>query len=533
MDCPHLIKRVELLSSNKEQLLSALRGIERECLRVSPDGRIAKSPHPRALGSTLTHPYITTDFTESLLEFVTSPHHSIAKVLEQLLQIHLVTSRHLGDEMLWGGSMPALFNADEDIPIANYGSSNIGRMKSLYRMGLGYRYGRSMQTVAGVHFNYSLPDSIWALMQQQDSNFQTLQDYKNQGYFALLRNFKRWHWLLIYLLGSSPAVSRSFIRGKRHKLERFDEETYYLPEATSLRLGSLGYKSETQEQFSISYNDIQSYIKDLLYVLSKPHPDYQKVGLKDPKAATWRQLNVNLLQIENEYYSVVRPKQTTRSKETQLQGLWNRGVEYVEVRCLDLDPFSLIGLDEEQVHFLEIFLLCCLFCDSPPLSEEESNILFRNQEAVVNRGRQPGLKLEFQVEGRRQECYFLEWAQLLLQRMEAIAQLLDEAYQTQGYSHSLQNMRQCIEDPDLTPSARLLSLFRESGSSYIDWMLDRSHDYKQQLLSMKLAPQVEARFDQLAQESLQRQRKLEAQSHLSFEEFLQQYFWQYDPKLFR
>ncbi|MBT7963770.1 MAG: glutamate--cysteine ligase, partial [Porticoccaceae bacterium] len=316
------------------RLTGIMRGIEKESLRVESSGRLAQTPHPKTLGSALTHPLITTDFSEALLEFITAPSSSMDSVLKQLEEIHRVTYQELGDELLWVSSMPCQLGDDDSIPIAYYGSSNIGTMKRIYREGLGNRYGRLMQTIAGIHYNFSVPDSLWEDLKEAAGNQQSLQDFKSDGYFSLIRNFRRYSWLLLYLLGAAPAVCRSFVRHQKHRLMPFGSDSHSLhqPFATSLRMGDLGYQSDSQSSLTVSYNDLSQYTKTLQEALKKPYPDYEAIGLKSSKDSH-KQLNTHLLQIENEFYSSIRPKRTTATGETPLHALAERGVEYVEVRC--------------------------------------------------------------------------------------------------------------------------------------------------------------------------------------------------------
>ena len=204
------------------------RGIEKESLRVRPDGTLAQTPHPQALGSALTHPHITTDFSESQLELITGVHASVEACLEELTHIHQVVYRAIGEEILWCTSMPCNLPADHLIPIGRYGTSNVGRAKTVYRLGLAHRYGRRMQAISGIHYNFSLPG------------------VSDDQYFGLIRNFRRQSWLLLYLFGASPAVCSSFIAGREHELTELTPGTHYAPHATSLRMGRLGYQSDAQ-----------------------------------------------------------------------------------------------------------------------------------------------------------------------------------------------------------------------------------------------------------------------------------------------
>ena len=357
------------------------RGIEKESLRVKPDGSLALTPHPHKLGSALTHPNITTDFSESQLELITGVHPDADACLQELTEIHQVVIRAIGDEVLWASSMPCNLPADEAIPVGRYGTSNVGRAKSVYRMGLSYRYGRRMQTISGIHYNFSVPG------------------VGTDGYFALIRNFRRVSWLPLYLFGASPAVCTTFVDGRKHELKELAPGTLYLPHATSLRMGRLGYQSDAQSNLVVSANNLTSYAASLHEALTSPYPAYEKIGITDKPAAsggspTYRQLSTSLLQIENEFYSPIRPKRRIKSGERPLHALRERGVEYVEVRLMDLDPFNPVGINAQTMRFLDILLLWCLLEDSPPDNPQELLAMARNKLRGAQEGRKPGLVLE-------------------------------------------------------------------------------------------------------------------------------------------
>ncbi|MCG8426389.1 MAG: glutamate--cysteine ligase, partial [Chromatiales bacterium] len=218
----------------------ALTGVEKECLRVSPDGSIAPSPHPQSLGSALTHPYITTDYSEALIEFITPPFVDSADALSFLCDTQKFVYQNLGPETLWATSMPCVLEGGANIPLAQYGSSNAGTMKTVYRRGLGHRYGRVMQVIAGVHFNFSFNTALWPIYQELLGDQQPSRAFIDASYMGLTRNLQRYGWLIPYLFGASPAVCKSFLAGKPTRLESFDESTYYEPYATSLRMGDIG-----------------------------------------------------------------------------------------------------------------------------------------------------------------------------------------------------------------------------------------------------------------------------------------------------
>ncbi|HWS74956.1 MAG TPA: glutamate--cysteine ligase, partial [Quisquiliibacterium sp.] len=376
-----LNERLRALPSR--ELGGLLRGIEKESLRSRQDGTLADTPHPAALGSALTHPHITTDFSESQLELITGVHTGPAPCLAELTDIHQFVQRHIGDELMWASSMPCKLPAEELIPIGRYGSSNVGRAKTVYRQGLSWRYGRRMQTISGIHYNFSLPAGAWDALARESGSDGSSREFQTDAYFALIRNFRRHSWLLLYLFGASPAVCGSFLAGQPHGLQALGSGTLYLPHATSLRMGPLGYQSDAQAALAVSFNSLESYSVSLSRALTQPYPPYEAIGLRD--GDEYRQLASSLLQIENEFYGTIRPKRTIRPGERPLRALAQRGVEYVEVRCLDLDPFHAIGIGEGTLRFLDVFLLHCLLSDSPPDTPDEIRELAYNQHLTAAR----------------------------------------------------------------------------------------------------------------------------------------------------
>lgn len=511
---------------NHRMLRGITRGIEKESLRVTAAGQLATSPHPPGLGSALTNPCITTDFSEALLELITPPSPGIDGTLKTLWDIHAFTHRQIGDELLWANSMPCSLGEDSTIPIARYGSSNVGRMKEVYRLGLGHRYGRLMQTIAGIHYNWSVPDELLSLLQNAGGNATSFQQYKTDAYFGLIRNFRRHTWLLLYLQGAAPAVCKSFVRHRRHRLEPLGSDTHTLhaPYATSLRMGDLGYQSSAQESLRICYNSLDTYIDSLLEGLATPYADYERIGLKDGDG-NYRQLNTHLLQIENEFYSTIRPKRTTLPGETPIRALRERGVEYIEVRCLDLNPFAPIGIDREQTDFLDIFLLHCLLHESPECDDKEYREILANQKRTVYEGRHPELCLS----RRGEEIGLADWGHRLLEEMEPLAALLDDCYQTSIYSQVLADMSARLADPALTPSARILDELKTRETTYFQWGLNRSREHRETLMSTPLDPDVEAHYSEMAEVSLQDQLKIEQSDNRPFEDYLESYFSQHRP----
>ncbi|MEX0729720.1 MAG: glutamate--cysteine ligase [Aquisalimonadaceae bacterium] len=511
----------KLLESGKQGLLrSSRKGLEKESLRVTPDGTIAQTRHPESLGSALTHPWITTDYSEALLEFITPPHFETSETLDFLEDIHRFVYHRLGDELLWVTSMPCIVGGDASIPIARYGDSNVGMMKHVYRRGLDWRYGRTMQAISGIHFNYSFGDDFLQELQRQQNDNRDAQTFRSDVYFGLIRNFQRFGWLIPLLFGASPAICRSFAGDEELGFETFDESTLYEPYGTSLRMSDIGYKNKAQAGLNISYNDLDAYVASLTHAISTPDEEYQRIGVRVD--GTYRQLNANILQIENEYYSFVRPKAVAESGERPTTALKRAGVEYVEIRALDLNPFEPLGVNADTLLFLEILLVFCLLEDSPPIAPRELRGINHNQGQVARHGRAPDLQL-YRNGGK---VPLRTWAMEIMDALGGIATLLDQNREGTPYTDVLAACRSCITDPSQTPSARVLADMSKREESFIKFAMRMSRAHEKHFRTNGLAPEVEARFTQAALESLDWQREIEASDSEAFEDYLARYMAQ-------
>jgi glutamate--cysteine ligase len=503
----------------RDALQQLLRGIERESLRVRPDGTLATSAHPPELGSALTHAHITTDFSESQLELITGVQPSVAACLRELTEIHQFVYRRIGDDVLWSGSMPCRLPPDEDIPIGRYGTSNIGRLKSVYRAGLSHRYGRRMQTISGVHYNFSLPDEAMSALQAAASDMQAPSAFQTERYFAAIRNFRRRSWLPLYLFGASPAVCTTFVDGRPHRLQKLSSDTLYLPYATSLRMGPLGYQSDAQSALAVSFNSLERYAASLHHALTEPYAPYVAIGVRGDDGR-YRQLATTLLQIENEFYGTIRPKRRIRRGERPLHALTARGVEYIEVRSLDAEPFSPVGIDALTMRFLDVFLLHCLLADSPPDAPAEIARIARNQFRVAERGREPGVRLMLD-DG---EIALADWGLDVLRQCAPIAQALDGAAGGREHRDALDVAGERLHDPSRTPSARVLrELHERYADSYIEFALAHSRAHRTSMLALPFDASAAARLERMAGESLAEQRRLEEMDDVPFELFRRQY----------
>jgi glutamate--cysteine ligase len=514
-------------AEGRDILGGGLVGLEKEALRVDAGGSVASTPHPKALGSALTHPCITTDFSEALLELVTPAMASAPEVLALLADLHRYVYRHVDDERLWATSMPCVLHGGAYIPLAEYGSSNAARMKTVYRRGLGNRYGRVMQIIAGVHFNYSADERIWPRLAAAPGPVAVAagevgeRTLRSARYMGMVRNLQRLGWLVPYLFGASPAVCKSFVQDAATDLQSFDAKTFYYPHATSLRMGDIGYQNRQEEGTGMKacYDSLDAYIRSLTWAIETPCPQYETIGVK--VNGRYEQLNDHVLQIENEYYSTVRPKQLTDWMERPTLALRRRGVRYVELRSLDVNAYHPLGIDAEQMCFLRLFMLHSLLSDSPRIDPRERHAIDTNQVLAAHRGREPGLRLRAGDNGPT----LRDWALWVLDAMAPLAELLD-AGTTGGYADSLETQRAKLLDPELTPSARMLTEMRERGEGFAEFARRLTEQHRETFLATSASAEREAWLADLAATSLDRQRAIEAADDIDFDEFLRRYFAQ-------
>ena len=513
----HTLSHTVLAAGHASLLCGIRRGIEKEGLRVDSNAFIAQTPHPECLGSALTHPHITTDYSESLLELITKPHSKHQEALDELLNTHRWVYRCMGDEVIWPGSMPCKLDGEASIPIAQYGNSNNGNMKHIYRHGLAWRYGRTMQSIAGIHYNFSLPKAWWDALYEQSDKSISEQDFISAGYIALIRNFRRHAWLLSYLFGASPALDASFFNGKAHQLDTWGSDSFYLPYATCLRMTDLGYKSSAQESIRICYNHLSTYIDSVKQALNTEYKEYQGIGVKID--GQYRQLNTKLLQIENEFYSEIRPKRTPQNGEKPLTALDQKGIEYIEVRLLDINPFLPLGLDKAQMQFIDSFLVHCLLSESPRIDAQECRHIDANLYSVAQQGRNPALKIT--VNGQTASVHSL--AQAHLNDMLESVKVLDSANHCQDYSDALAAQQGKLDNTEQLPSKQLLNYMQEHDKGYADSLLALAKQHQKELQQELINGQTQA-FKDMSRASRQRQAEIESQDILDFDTFLAEYF---------
>ena len=515
-----LEKRLDglLATGGRKILKGGKKGLEKESLRIDTNGSLAQTPHPHEWGAPLTHPYITTDYSEALPELITPAFSEMHDTIDFLEQTHRFLYQHLSsDELLWAASMPCAVSDDMSIPIARYGTSNNGKMKHIYRVGLDWRYGRKMQAIAGVHFNYSLPQKIWPIYQELEKSKTPEQEFINASYFSLIRNFKRLGWMVPFLFGSSPAVCRSFLAGRTTRFKQHQHGTYYLPHATSLRMSDIGYKNKNQSSLIVSYDSLNDYCASLEAALHTPYPEYEAIGLHNDGSRI--QLSTSVLQIENEYYSFIRPKRTGQPGERSSTSLMSRGVEYVEVRALDLNCLSSTGVDREQLCFLEAFLIFCLLEESPLLTQSELGEIEYNELTVALRGHEPDLELVKQSRRRTIKSWSLE----ICQRMLPICEALDGRSGDGEYTMALSKQINAIKFPESLPAAKILNELITTQQPFQAYAMNLSKNYATQFRDSPPRDDFSHDFSRLAKVSRSDQEKLESAEEGGLKEYIEKY----------
>lgn len=496
----------------KASLVDIRRGIERELVRTTPQGSLSASPHPKAFGSALTHPSITTDFAEAQLELVTPAMNDRQAMFKTLGNLHHFVATHMpANETLWGASMPPVLPDESMITIADYGSSNAGQLKMRYRHGLANRYGKNMQLISGIHYNFSLPESFWKALHSYTQSPVALGEFISERYFHLIRNVSRHGWVIPYLFGASPAVDHSYNPVNAHKLDKHDDKTHYLPWATSLRLSNMGYSNSEQSSHPVSFNSKRVFLTDLHQALTKPSERYKHLNKE-------KQLNASVLQLENELYGLVRPKIVSEELRP-LMAMCHHGVQYIELRSLDNNPYLPLGISEEQSHFLDIFLTYCALAPSADITGEEQVLIARRQELVATQGRKPGLMLPT-LQGERS---LVAIGEELLAAMNPVANMFDSAFATDVYAKGVAQEKTKFSNGDLTPSAKVLTDMKKYHLSHTAFVQQLSDLHMKQHVENAIKQEDMDNLITLASGSLLAQAQMEAQQEVSFDQFIQQH----------
>ncbi len=449
--------RMNQLLNNPEKFVGASFGLEKENLRIKEDGTLDLSPHP-VRGDDPYRDQIIRDFSESQVEFVTQPHKSVLAAFEELkkLQDHFLGNY---DVQLWPLSMPCYVKDEDEVPIASYDDSEEGRKARLYREGLADKHGKKMQLISGIHYNFSFGEEALKRLREPFYRLGKLneQTLTNNLYFRVARNMIRYQWFLTYLFGASPSVDSTYksevvnqLKGIEHLCKKCQNaHTYYEDYATSLRMSRYGYHSQQQEGMYISYDNLEAYID----------------GLEDG-------IKHGVLQKESEYYAPIRFKQPKGNHTSLLRNLEQYGVGYIELRCFDLNPFTPYNMTLEQLYFTHIFILYMAMLDSPNISCEEMDQIYRNNQKVSIHGRKPSQKISY----LNQEWSIDTLCHKVSEDMTEIAEALDKGSKSMVYTSSLKAVTKNLSEQGGILSERMMNELLQENMTYIEQGLKYSKE---------------------------------------------------------
>jgi glutamate--cysteine ligase len=467
-------KMAELFSKdgNSKLLVEGNFGVEIESARITSSGDLALTPHPLVFGDKAENQRITTDFSESQIEMITPPLKSVEEVFKSIKEIRTEVENGMKDELLWPSSMPPRLPDEEHIPIAKFSDSKEGQEKEVYRKGLALRYGKKMQMISGIHYNFSFSEEMIDFLYEQFEIAKSKRAFIDDMYLSLTRNFLRYRWVLIYIFGGSPFCDPSYYsviykelkvvkkccQGCCDAAEKFDEF------ATSLRVSRFGYSNTIQRKYNVYFNSMEEYTKKLRKKLVTVNTKYLKLGLY--KNNEQIQLNGNVLQKESEFYSSIRLKQNISKGETQLDALSKRGVKYLEIRILDINPFEKLGMSLEQLYFLQVFMLFCLFEESDNITSSEFKKINTNHHLTALFGRKEGLMLHSYQGGK---ISLKAFGEKIFEKLRNIAKLMDNGAIDCKYSESVEQEYKKLMDISLLPSEKINRYMKENDESFLEF----------------------------------------------------------------
>ena len=306
--------------------------------------------------------------------------------------------------MLWPFSMPPKIRDESEINLGYYHQSNIGLLKHVYRRGLKVRYGPAMQCVSGMHYNFSIKPESLAILNKSNTR-----EVTDNTYLGIIRNFKRLFWFVLLEFGETNVVDKSFVRNRPHNLEELNSQDMYLKHATSLRMSEIGYQSKAQKNLNIKYNSLSNFLKKIKGAITDPFAEFEHKGLMDLNKEL-HQISNGIIQIENEYYDSIRPKRSAYKDVRPYELLKKYGIEYLEIRGIDISPHDITGISVQQIKFIDLLLIYCLVMQSPKISNDEKKSIDSNDYKVIYGGRNPDTKIKIKgryidIESARKNIY--------------------------------------------------------------------------------------------------------------------------------
>lgn len=340
-------------------------GLEKENLRVDYNGHLALTPHPAVFGDKKKNPYITVDFSESQVEMITPSFKKVKDTYYFMENLHDIVTENLDGEYLWPQSLPPIVPEEDKIPVAQFKQD---KASEEYRDNLAKKYGKYLQLLSGIHYNFSFDSDFINDFYKKSGYEGSYKDFKNELYMKVARNYMKHSWLLVYLLGASVVIHKSYSPNCVAKMQSFGEDTFYLENGISFRNSTCGYRNK--KELYISHNSLEEYISDL------------KKFIAD-----------GTIQGAREYYSSLRLK--SKNPSDLLGSLEKDGIEYLEVRSIDLNPFARIGINLEDMEFIHFFLMHMLIKGECTFTKEDYLAAKENEKMLATHG----LDKEFTLTG--------------------------------------------------------------------------------------------------------------------------------------
>ncbi len=409
-------------------LFRGIFGIEKEHVRVTEEGKLTLTPHPHALGDKYTHPYITTDFSESQVEIITPPLEGVEAAYSMLQNLHNIVTLNIGDEYLWPQSTPPILPDEKDIPIAEFGDSQDRRLQKEYREELAKRYGKKKQMISGIHLNFSFPDPLLQTLFQQFGSGESFVEFRTNLYLKLMRHTIRYSWLLIKLFGSSPVFHESYSRYCKAKKS-----------GTSIRNGRCGYGNK--RDIYIPMHNLDEYISEVRKLVAQSE-----------------------LTSHKELYTLIRPK----NRCGDFNRLLETGIEYVELRLIDINPLFPFGISKEDLYFIHSFFLLMVLLDEEPMTEELYYEEMKNNRSVADYGRDESSEIMIQGVTHATRSAALG----VLEQLKGVASMSKDSH----YQESVEAFIGRVEYPDQLYSH---IIYEELGEDdFISYHMKKAREYR-------------------------------------------------------
>ncbi|MGL4991411.1 MAG: bifunctional glutamate--cysteine ligase GshA/glutathione synthetase GshB [Sarcina sp.] len=434
----HIIKKNVIDSKLQKYLRICNFGLEKENLRVDKLGMLALTDHPKEFGDKKTNPYITTDFAESQIEMVTPPCDTIDSVYEFMGALNDIVSTQLKGEYLWPQSNPPILPDESKIKVSNFK----GQDDEIYREYLANKYGKKKQLISGVHFNFSYKDDFLKLLYKK--NFEkeySFMEFKNKIYLNIARNFLRYRWLLVYLTAASPVFHKTYASDCLENTQKISDDSFCLNNTYSLRNSDCGYKNT--KDFFVSYNSINEYANDITTAIKE-----------------------GFISREKEYYSPIRLKSIGGSSKSE--DLLKYGIQYLEIRILDLDPTTEFGVSKDTLKLMHAFLTHMMFKENKHMNFDDCKEANYNDMIVTSYGRKKYIKV---FECNEEVCLVKKGISIIDDVENSLRELgvLDSSYE-----EVLEKAKYKIRHSDATIASHIIKSIKES--SFIDFHINRAKE---------------------------------------------------------